>query len=140
MNHPFDRHVFCSPPLLGITLLKNLQKALIWSKTQRAIADNASNRLPLETLADWDKMRRDFDRDNKKPNPYAEPEACESPRLFCMFSMLILTVMTMESLRRQLDSDEARESRQGRTPPHAVTASAFIGDALQIEQRQYVLC
>jgi hypothetical protein len=41
----FDRH-FVLTPLLGITLLKNLQKALTWSKTQRAVADNASNRLP----------------------------------------------------------------------------------------------
>jgi len=125
-------------PTLGITLLKNLQKALVWSKTQRAVANNASNRLPPETLVDWDKMRRDFDRDRKNPNPYAEPETCKSPRLFCTSPKLILTVMTMESLRRQLDQDEARESQQGRTPPHAVTASAFVGEALQVEQQQYV--
>ena len=135
----FNRCGLCLPPLLGITLLKNLEKALIWSKTQRAIANNASDRLPTETLADWDKMRRDFDRDKKQPNPYAEPEPCKSPRLFRTFPMLILTVMTMESLRHQLDQDEARESREGRTPPHAVTASAFIGDALRIEQQQYAL-
>ena len=48
--------------------------------------------------------------------------------------------MTMESLRRQLDQDEARDLRQGRTPPHAVTASVFIWDALQLEQQQYVPC
>jgi len=134
----FHRRILYLPPPLGITLLKNLEKALVWSETQRAVANNASNRLPPETLANWDKMRQDFDRDNEKPNPYAEPDTCKSHRVFCMFPLLILAVMTMESLRRQLDQDEARQSRQGHPSPHAVTASAFLGDALQIEQRQYV--
>ena len=44
----------------------------------------------------------------------------------------------METLKRQLEVDEDRQSRQGRTPPHAVTPSAFIGNAIQIEGQQYV--
>ena len=44
----------------------------------------------------------------------------------------------MESLRRQLDQEEDRELRQGRHPPHAVTASVFVGNGLRIEQQQYV--
>jgi hypothetical protein len=52
--------------------------------------------------------------------------------------MLTLIVVTMESLRRQLDRDEDQEMCQGRFPPHAVSASAFIGNAIQIETQQYV--
>ena len=77
-----DQRVLCLLLPLGITLLKNVEKGLIWSQTQRAVADNASNRLPTETLVDWEKMRRDFDRDNKQPNPYKEPEVCRSPDYF----------------------------------------------------------
>ena len=50
--------------------------ALVWSKTQRIIAENASARLEPDALADWVKVRQDFDRDPTKPNPYEEPEAC----------------------------------------------------------------
>lgn len=61
----------------GISLLKNLERALAWGKTQRAVATNASKTLPDDTLADWNKMRQEFDRDPTKPNPYEEPETCK---------------------------------------------------------------
>lgn len=44
----------------------------------------------------------------------------------------------MESLKRQLNDDEDRELRRGHTPPHAVTPSTFIGNAIKIEEQQYV--
>ena len=44
----------------------------------------------------------------------------------------------MEALKRQLEVDEDCESRQGHTPPHAMTPSTFIGNAIQIEGQQYV--
>jgi hypothetical protein len=44
----------------------------------------------------------------------------------------------MNSLKKQLDEDEKRELRQGRTPPHAVSASTFINSAIHIEEQQYV--
>ena len=44
----------------------------------------------------------------------------------------------METLKRQLEADEDCESRRGRTSPHAVTPSAFIGNAIRIEGQQYV--
>ena len=44
----------------------------------------------------------------------------------------------MESLKQQLDNDEKRELLEGRTPPHTVSASAFICNAIQIEEQQYV--
>ena len=52
--------------------------------------------------------------------------------------MLIPIVVTMDSLRRQLDQDESRDVSRGCTPPHTMTASHFIWDALQIEEQQYV--
>lgn len=67
----------CLPFLLGVSLLKNLRKALTWSKTQRAVADKASQGLPATTLTDWTNMRQDFDRDRGKPNPYEEPDTCK---------------------------------------------------------------
>ena len=51
----------------------------------------------------------------------------------------ILIVVTLASLKKQLDEDDRRESRQGRSPPHTMTASVFIMNALQIEEQQYVL-
>ncbi|KAF9792302.1 hypothetical protein BJ322DRAFT_1016123 [Thelephora terrestris] len=91
---------------LRFSLLKNLQKA--------------SGCLSVETLADWNKMQKDFDQNITKPNPYEEPEA----------------FVTMTSLKKQLNEDDRWDSRQGRSPPHTVTASAFIMSALQIEERQ----
>lgn len=52
--------------------------------------------------------------------------------------MLIFVVMTMDSLKLQLDEDEERELQSGRTPPHAIAASAFIWNAIEIEEQQYV--
>ena len=52
--------------------------------------------------------------------------------------MLIIVVVTVNSLKRRLDDDDARELRQGRAALHTVTASAFIETALQIEEQQYV--
>ena len=43
----------------------------------------------------------------------------------------------MASLKSQLDLAERRESLQGRSP-HTMTASAFVENALQIEEQQYV--
>ena len=122
----------------GVTLLRNLRKALVWSKTQRAIADNASACLLDDTLVDWAKMRQDFDRDRTKPNPYEEPETCELPQTFPPLSVLIFIVVTMATLRRQFDKDEDRKLRRGCTPPHTVTSSTFIWNAIQIEEQQYV--
>jgi len=44
----------------------------------------------------------------------------------------------MDSLRCQLDEDEARDASRGRTPPHTVTPSHFMWDGFQIEEQQYV--
>jgi hypothetical protein len=55
------------------------------------------------------------------------------------FRMLIIIVVTMASLKRELDEAELRELRQGRSP-HPVTVSTFIENALQIEEEQYVSC
>jgi hypothetical protein len=44
----------------------------------------------------------------------------------------------MVSLKAQLDEAERRESSQGRSSPHAVTASSFLASALLIEEQQYV--
>ena len=52
------------------------------------------------------------------------------------FVVLTFVVVTMESLRRQLDQDENRDASLGRSPPHTVTASQFIWDALRIEEQQ----
>ena len=84
-------------------------------------------------------MRQDFDWDPTKPNPYEEPETCKPPSSFLTFSLLIYVVVTMEQLRRELDKEEAREFSRGHTSPHAVTASTFMGNALRLEEQQYVL-
>lgn len=45
----------------------------------------------------------------------------------------------MQSLKDQLDEDEALDRRQGRTPLHAMSPGAFLESAIQIEEQQYVL-
>lgn len=52
--------------------------------------------------------------------------------------MLNHAVVTVDSLKRLLNEDDKRELRQGRSPPHAVSASAFITSAIQVEEEQYV--
>jgi hypothetical protein len=49
---------------------------------------------------------------------------------------LTLIVVTMDSLKKQLDNDEAYNVRLGYTPPHSVTAGNFIWNAIQIEEEQ----
>lgn len=83
-------------------------------------------------------MRQDFDRDLTKPNLYEEPQDCKLLGLLPPSPVLISVVVTLASLKKQLDEDERRESHQGRSPPHTVTASGFIMNALQIEEQQYV--
>lgn len=126
------------PFFAGASLLKNLRRALTWSKTQRAVADKASESLPSTTIASWNKMRLEFDRDRHKPNPYEEPDTCKLKYLLFVHTVLIFAVITIRSLRRELDNKDACELRQGRTPPHTTTANVFIGNGLRIEEQQYV--
>lgn len=70
---------------LGVSLLKNLQKSLFWSKTQHTVVNKASECLPTDTLIDWNKMQQEFDQDHTKPNPYEEPDTCKFVRLFLTF-------------------------------------------------------
>ena len=138
----FQSQRLCLPFLLGVSLLKNLRKALTWSKTQHANADKASQGLPATTLTDWTNMRNEFDRDRKKPNPYEEPETCKLLRSLSTHSILILTltVVTVASLRRKFNNNNARKLRRGHVPPHIISPSSFLGSALQIEEQQYVPC
>lgn len=125
--------------LTGTTLLKNLKRALSWSRTHRAIADNVSKSLPEDTLAAWIKVRQEFDQDPSKPNPYQEPETCMFPGPLLTDPVLIFsTVVTVESLRRQLDNDNESDSHRGHTPPHTMTPGTLIWTAIQIEEQQYV--
>jgi len=130
------------PPMLillsGIFLVKNLRKSLSWSKTHRAVAKNASKCLSASMLADWNKMREDFERDGTKSNPYEEPETCKLLRIRFRLSLYSfrITVVTIKSLRHQLDKDDVRKIREGHIPPHTVTPSVFIGNAIQIEEQQ----
>ena len=84
---PFNHHPLCLLFLPGTSFLKNLQKSLTWSKTQRAIAKKVSECLAPDTLAAWTKLRQDFDQDQKNTNPYEEPESCESSRLYYYLSL-----------------------------------------------------
>ena len=77
--------------LSGTSFLKNLQKPLTWSKTQRAIAKKVSECLAPDTLAAWTKLRQDFDQDQKNTNPYKEPESCESSQLYLYLSLCWLS-------------------------------------------------
>lgn len=85
-------------------------------------------------------MREDFERDGTKPNPYEEPETCKLLRIRFRLSLYLfrITVVTIKSLRHQLDKDDARKLREGHVPPHTVTSGVFIGNAIQIEEQQYV--
>jgi hypothetical protein len=62
----------------GVFLLKNLRRAVRWSNTQRSFASAISERHPASVITRWEKMRKDFDSDPKKPNPYVEPRVRKS--------------------------------------------------------------
>ena len=125
--------------LLGPGLLKNLKRALSWSKTHRAIADNVSKSLPEDTLAAWIKVRQEFDQDPSRPNPYEEPETCMYLGLRLPGSYAYhFTVVTVETLRCQLDEDNESDTCQGHAPLHTMTPSTFIWTAIKIEEQQYV--
>ena len=62
----------------GVFLLKNLRRSVRWSKVQRAFASAIGAKQPTGVLQRWKKMRKDFDRDTNKPNPYVEPRVRKS--------------------------------------------------------------
>jgi len=59
-------------PRVGKSLDKNLRQSLIWSKSQREVANLISESYPADVVNKWRKMRDDFDRDSSRPNPYEE--------------------------------------------------------------------
>lgn len=58
----------------GTSLVKNLQRSLAWSETQREVAALISESYPANVVAKWREMRDNFDRDPSMPNPYEEAE------------------------------------------------------------------
>jgi hypothetical protein len=121
----FSLHCLAHSPLLsGTTLLKNLQKSLSWSKTQRTVANNASQRISASTLADWKKMREVFDRDRTKPNPYEEPEICKLAGFSLCLSLAHPLLILNCSRHSEVSEASARRGRSPRvtsrpySPPH----------------------
>lgn len=60
---------------VGITLLVQLQKAVIMYTKHREAFEKFTDTFPPDVISKWDQMVKDWDADNSKPNPYQEPAA-----------------------------------------------------------------
>ena len=69
MSAPLNR------PRPGASLDKNLRRSLLWSNSQREVANLICKSHPKELVKTWKQMRDRFDRDSSKPNPYEEVES-----------------------------------------------------------------
>ena len=66
----------------GVFLLKNLRWSVKWSKTQWAFTSAISAKHPPEVLEQWAEMRKEFDDNRTKPNPYEEPRVRKSTIIY----------------------------------------------------------
>ena len=61
-------------PLIGLSLEKNLLKAVAMSSKQRQVADDFTAMFPRETIEAWSLMVKEWEADPSKPNPYVLTE------------------------------------------------------------------
>lgn len=83
---PPSFNVLCS---LGKFFEKSLQRSLAWSKSQREVATLMSKSYKNPIVDKWHKMRKEFDLDPSKPNPYKETDHCA-----CFFKRIFLPSLT----------------------------------------------
>ena len=126
----------CSLIITGTNLQKTLQKAWKWSKAQREVANTLSASISEETVRRWQRMVADYKRDKSKPNPFEEREIgvsfppCVQPHLMSS------TAVSFASVRREFLQEESDAQKRGAIQLHKTTASAFLRQALDIEEKQ----
>jgi len=64
--------------VLGDYLKISFQKSFVMKKRHRLLADKHTLTFPTDTIEKWREMKREWDEDHSKPDPYQESETCES--------------------------------------------------------------
>lgn len=122
----------------GTNLRKTLEKAWKWSKSQREVAKTIDASISEDTVRKWQKMVADYKQDKSKPNPFEEREIgaffLPSVRLHLTSSAAV----SFTSVRSEFLQEESDAQKRGAIQLHETTASAFLRQALDIEEKQYV--
>lgn len=118
---------------------KALQRALQWSKDQRAIANALTEMYDSKTIDKWAEVVAAWHRDHTQVDPYAEPEPCK-PHTFATTNsnpkLTIIIATTYSAVRLELAIEEAADARAGVPSLHKLSPSAFLRQALDIEEKQ----
>lgn len=71
------RHRYTAYIIVGDSLQSKLESAIEMSSTHRQafVAHNAT--FEPETVAKWETLVNEWEKDSRKPNPYEQPEASE---------------------------------------------------------------
>ncbi|KAG6809653.1 hypothetical protein H0H92_015320 [Tricholoma furcatifolium] len=111
---------------LGDTLLKNLVKAIpqaiLHRNAFRAFTDGLRKE-HLDDLRQWEKMRMDWEKDPKMPDPYLVAE----------------NTVSVSEIRLQLAEEDYQKVENGGSPSLDFTPSGFIIGGLALEADQMAL-
>jgi hypothetical protein len=89
------------------------------------------------TVEVWEKMVQEWERDNEKPNPYAEPINSTYFIYSSMYCLMCIPLATTEhDIRLQLLEEEVADSSQGVLLPHDTSPSLVLRTGLELEEQQ----
>jgi hypothetical protein len=95
-----------------------------------------------ETVEKWEKLVREWEQDNTKVNPYAEPVNSMYfgfHQLRTPFDSRLPLATTERDIRLQMVKEEEAEASRGILPPHDISPSLFLHAGLELEQQQSVI-
>ncbi|KAM6497206.1 hypothetical protein JOM56_007679 [Amanita muscaria] len=103
--------------------LNRLKTAFVMRDKHRAIFEKFSSTFPLQTVKKWEEKILQWNLDNSKPNPYAEPASST----------------TLHDVRLELAKEDAAIAAGGVISPHKTTLTTFLMIGLDLEEHQCVL-
>ena len=93
-----------------------------------------------ETVKEWREMKRSWEQDPSKADPYKVTEKCGSrqqPLLGRADRCLQFTAASIDAVKRKLAEAEALELATGSQIPHKLHPSSFVQMGLEIQDQQY---
>lgn len=119
----------------GTSLVRNLQRSLAWSKTQREVATLISASHPPDVVDNWREMRDNFDRDPSMPNPYEEAEQRTVSPFLIRSPLTLPSDVTIAELQKDLLKEARHTSNAADARSSSVFPGTFFQKAIEVEDR-----
>lgn len=122
---------------IGSSLDSQFKKAVVMCVKHRTAFDKFSATFSETTVKEFERRVAAWDADNTQPNPYEEPIAgmpLSCNRRICVFMLCLGT--TTADVKLELAREEAADAARGVVRAHDVSISAFLTQALDIEEQQ----